>query len=100
MCDHLAKVFGVVAANVGSGQTENITVEVSHRPEPEAPVAWLSHRYKVLAEKLKVVDPNASNWSFHPDQKTAAFWLRRMMSEKADAAIRGTARALRLGATN
>jgi uncharacterized protein (TIGR03083 family) len=74
---HLGRTHRWATAALGS--TEQPTY--APRPDGEPLDAWFVEGARRLLEALRSADPTTPCWSFSPDTRTVAFWLRRQALE-------------------
>ena len=56
------------------------TLDVPDKTDPGL-TAWVAEGTAALVAQLRATDPAAECWSWHPDERSAGFWARRMAHE-------------------
>ncbi len=80
LVDHLGRIHQWATAIVRGSGPDHRAAEL---PADADPVGWYATQVDRLAETLATADPEAPCWTFHPQQKVAAFWSRRQAHEVA-----------------
>ena len=81
---HVGGTHHVVAKVIEDRPTASFelfaTLDAPDKTDPGL-AAWVAEGTAALVAQLRATDPAAECWSWHPDERSAGFWARRMAHE-------------------